>query len=175
MEQQKPKINLIAAVAEQTLAIGAQNGLLWKIPADLQRFKAITFGHPVVMGRKTFNSIGRPLPGRANVVIARQIELKEHPFGPFPNTSLCYSIEEGVEKAREEARAKNLNNIFIIGGGEIYRQTLPLADKLYLTIVHTNITGDTFFPDWRDTFKNVVFEEKHLEHDPPYTFVDLVR
>lgn len=125
-------INLIVAIADN-LAIGRNNQLLWHISEDLKYFKSITTGKTVIMGRKTFESIGKPLPNRRNIIISRSMQGVE-------GIEIYPSIEKALSASQNE-------DVFIIGGGEIYRQTLPLADKLYLTLVHTTIEdADTFFP-----------------------------
>lgn len=127
-------ISIIVAVAENGV-IGDKNTLLWHISEDLKHFKAITSGHPVVMGRKTFESLGRPLPNRTNVVITRQsIEI--------PGCTVVHSLPEALAlfAADEE--------VFIIGGAQIYAEALPLADRFYLTRVLRTYQGDTSFPEW---------------------------
>lgn len=127
-------ISIIVAVAENGV-IGDQNTLLWHISEDLKHFKALTTGHPVVMGRKTYESLGRPLPNRTNVVVSRQqIEI--------PGCTVVHSLEEALVlfPADEE--------VFVIGGAQIYEQALPLADRFYLTRVFRSYEGDTRFPQW---------------------------
>jgi dihydrofolate reductase len=133
------KISLIAAVAENGV-IGAAGGMPWHIKSELQYFKATTKGHPIVMGRKSLEALGKPLPGRANIIISRNPDY--HPAGCLSATS----IEDGIAAAREVAARDGVDEIFIGGGAEIYRQTLPLADRLYLTEVHMTPEGDTRFP-----------------------------
>lgn len=130
-------ISLIVAVAENGV-IGDRNALLWHISEDLRHFKAVTTGHPVVMGRKTWESLGRPLPNRTNVVITRQnIEI--------PGCTVAHSLEEAVAlfPADEE--------VFVIGGAQIYAQALDAADKIYMTRVEHDYEGDTSFPEWDAT------------------------
>ncbi len=143
------QINLIAAVGKNRV-LGKDNKLIWKLPGDLPRFKAITTGHPIVMGRKTFESFGsKPLPNRTNVIITRNKEFNA------PGCIVCSSLEEALKKAGEIDK-----EIFIIGGGEIYKESISLADRLYLTVVDAEAEGDTFFPDYSD-FKKVVSSEDH--------------
>ncbi|OGD62865.1 hypothetical protein A2160_05770 [Candidatus Beckwithbacteria bacterium RBG_13_42_9] len=141
----QPIISLIAAISENR-ALGKNNKLLWRLPEDLQRFKKLTSGHPVIMGRKTFESIGRPLPNRINIIVSRNKDLKIN--GCLVVSSVKEAIQLGKEKDGQE--------IFVIGGGQIYAEALPFADKLYLTIVKGNFAADTFFPDY-SAFKKVVF------------------
>lgn len=160
--------------------------MIWHIPADLKHFKKTTMGKPIVMGRKSYESLGKPLPGRPNIVVSRSF--KNLPVGTGsdiyqgmeavaykvePQTSdgpfLYASIEEGIEAAKKIAAEKGLDEIFITGGGEIYKQTLPITDQLYLTLIHKDYEGDVYFPefDWNDW--KIVSEEK-LEGDPAFTF-----
>jgi dihydrofolate reductase len=126
-------IALVVAVAQNGV-IGGNNQLLWHLPADLRHFKTLTTGHRVVMGRKTYESIGRPLPNRTNVVISRQ------PGYSAVGCTVVASLTEALATAQAE------ETVFVIGGGEIYRQALPLADKIYLTEVSHWVAGDTTFP-----------------------------
>jgi dihydrofolate reductase len=130
------KLSLIAAMADNRV-IGHENRLPWHLPADLQHFKAITLGKPVLMGRKTWESIGRPLPGRTNIVITRDAGYVAE------GCVVAHSLEEAVRAAGEAAE------IMVIGGAQLYRQALPLADTIYLTLVHAEFQGDTRFPDWQ--------------------------
>ncbi|TLV00972.1 dihydrofolate reductase [Dyadobacter luticola] len=150
-------ISIIVAVSENG-AIGKDNQLLWRLPDDLKRFKQLTLGHPMIMGRKTFESIGKPLPGRTSIVITK------NPDFSFEGVVAAHSLEDAIAKAK----ATGTNEAFVIGGGEIYRQTLPLAERLFVTEVKTNIDGDTYFkiPDsaaWTET-ERVVHgqDEKHV-------------
>ncbi len=128
-------ISLIVATSTNN-AIGKNNQLLWHLPNDLKYFKNITWGMVVIMGRKTFEAVNRPLPGRVNIVITNQENW--HTENVWKASSL--------EDALKQAENTNCKEIFIIGGGEIYNQGLPLAEKIYMTRVHTEIEGDTFFP-----------------------------
>jgi dihydrofolate reductase len=130
------RLSLIAAVARNGV-IGRDNQIPWRLPSDLKRFKALTLGHPVVMGRKTFQSIGRPLPGRDNIVVSR------HGFRA-DGALVVSSLDEGLELA--QAKAGQGGEVFVIGGAEIYRETLPLADRLYITEVDVTPAGDATFP-----------------------------
>lgn len=128
-------ISLIVAAAENN-TIGKNNQLLWHLPKDLKFFKNTTWGMPVIMGRRTFESVNKPLPGRFNIVITRQADWKAD------GVIVAVDLQDALEKAA----ATNCKEIFIIGGGEIYKQAFELATKIYLTRVHTTIDGDTFFP-----------------------------
>lgn len=155
---------MIAAIGATTRSLGRNNELLWRIPDDLKRFKALTRGHVVVMGRKTYESIGRPLPDRTNIVVTRDTA-KEIPG--------CIVVDS-IEKALEVARQHEHEEIFIIGGAQIYSQALPIADKLYLTLVESDEQGDVFFPPYPD-FTKVTFKESHSWNGLDYTWVDLER
>ncbi len=158
------KISLIAAIG-QNRELGKDNKLLWHIPADLGRFKKITLGHPVIMGRKTFESIGSPLPNRLNIVVTR------NPNFSAPNqVVVCYSLKQALQKAAET----KTDEVFIIGGASIYQQAIKKADKLYLTVVEGNFTADTFFPDYSD-FKKVIFRQKHRQKNYTFTFWELTK
>lgn len=135
---------MIAAVAEDR-AIGLNNELLWHIPEDLAHFKRITLGHPVIMGRNTFFSLGRPLPGRKNIVLT--LEKGE----TFEGATAAYDLEEAIKQAAEA----DDQEIFIIGGAAVYQAMLPYAERLYLTIVPGNYQADTYFPDYSD-FKRTI-------------------
>ena len=130
------KVSILVAVAQQGV-IGRAGGLPWRLSADLIRFKRITWGHWIVMGRKTFESIGRALPGRTSVVITRQAD-----YSAPEGVLVAGSLDEALRAAAEAAQPE----VFVVGGGEIYRQALPRADRIYLTQVEARIEGDTFFP-----------------------------
>lgn len=158
-------ISIIVAVAQNGV-IGGSNQLLWHISEDLQRFKKITSGHPVIMGRKTFESLGRPLPNRQNVIITRQGDY--HPEG----VTVVNSLDEAVALFPES------EEVFITGGGEIYRQALPMTDKVYLTVVLRDYEGDTHFPDLDPAQWKEVFRERHergKDYPYPFEYIDYVR
>lgn len=156
-------ISIIAAMDEKR-GIGKDNKLPWHIPEDLKRFRALTSGHPVIMGRKTFESIGRLLPKRTNVIVTKDPSYK------VDGAIVVHSLQEALDIAKQ----KEQNEVFIIGGGQIFQQALPLADKLYLTIVKGSFPADTFFPDY-SAFKKVVAEEKRESGGYWYTCLELER
>lgn len=158
----KPRISIIVALSETTHAIGKDNNLLWKIPEDLKRFKSLTMGHPIIMGRKTFESIGRPLPGRLNIIVTRNKEYRA------TGAIIVSSIEEAIAHAKKE----DTQEVFIIGGQEIYTLALPFTDRLYLTLIQSDLQGDVFFPDYSEFTKQILMEE-HGTNTPPYTFLIL--
>ena len=128
------KVSIIAAIAENNV-IGKDNALIWRLSDDLKHFKKITLGPPIVMGRKTFESIGKALPGRNNIVISRQKNLY------FENCILAYGLQEALEVAQQ---LEGNEEVFVIGGAEIYLQAVPLVSKVYLTLVKTSPEGDAF-------------------------------
>lgn len=132
----QPEITLVAAVADNGV-IGAEGGMPWHLPADLAHFKKLTMGKPVLMGRLTFGSIGKPLPGRLNLVLTRNTAWQAEGVQPVA------SLQEALRVA-EQAGASEL---MVIGGAEVYRQALPLADRIYMTRVHAEPWGDTLFPE----------------------------
>lgn len=141
-------IILVVAVAENGV-IGRDNQLPWRIKSDLKFFKSVTLNKPVVMGRKTYRSIGKPLPGRTNIVITRQQDFAA------PGILVAPGIDQALSAARGDALRRDADAIAVIGGTEIFAQTLPLADRLILTLVHANPPGDTYFPPvdpavWRE-------------------------
>ncbi|MCU0660209.1 MAG: dihydrofolate reductase [Candidatus Pacebacteria bacterium] len=157
-------IALIAAIQKSDRGLGSKNELLYRISADLKRFRALTTGNVIIVGRKTFESIGRTLPDRHNIVITRNSD-----FTPPEGVIVAHSLDEALAKARESGTA-----IFIIGGAEIYRQSINIADRLYLTIIDDHKEADVFFPDYSD-FKKVISEEKLIDEKTgvPYSYVVL--
>jgi dihydrofolate reductase len=160
--EMKPKISIIVAIAQNN-AIGKDNQLLWHIPADLKRFKQLTTGHTIVMGKRTFESLPiRPLPNRRSVVIT------DIPGEEIEGCTMAYSIEDAV--AKMEPGREN----FIIGGGSVYRQFLPIADQLYLTIVQKDFEADTFLAIDLNEWETVERED-HQEGILPYFYINLKR
>jgi dihydrofolate reductase len=157
----KPFISIIAAFGSNR-ELGKNNKLLWHLPPDMARFKKITTGHPVIMGRKTFESMGKPLSNRTNIIITSDINYQQ------PGCISAHSINQAIT----EAQKRDKNEIFIIGGGQIYKQGIELADKLYLTIVEGLFDADTFFPEYPQ-FTKKIFEEKGSFEKYTFTFLDL--
>ena len=158
-------ITLIAAVAQNN-ALGKDNQLLWHLPDDFKRFKIITSGHYIIMGRKTFESFPKPLPNRTHVIITRQKEYK--PEGCI----VVNSLDEAIQSCPKQ------EDIFIIGGGEIYKQSIVIADKIDITRVHNSFEADTFFPEIEIEKWQLIFEEFHSKderHDFDFTFQTYVR
>jgi dihydrofolate reductase len=142
-------LSIIVAMANNS-AIGKDNQLLWHLPEDLQYFKRTTMGKPIVMGRKTFESIGRPLPGRLNIVITRQTDWQHE------GVKVVHTIEDALRLAEAQSIIDGMDEVMVIGGAEIYKTALPVADKLYITRVDAEIDGDAFFPEvddsvWQET------------------------
>lgn len=145
-------IILIAAVAENN-ALGKDNQLVWHLPNDFKRFKTLTSGHHIIMGRKTFESFPKPLPNRTHIIITRQKNYN------YEGCLIASSIEKAIEMA-----PKN-EDVFVIGGGEIYKQSIEIADKIEITKVHATFEADTYFPEIDLKKWNLVFEEHHKKDD----------
>jgi len=159
------KISMIAAIGKSR-ELGKGNKLIWKIPSDLARFHEITRGHPVIMGRKTFESIGRLLPDRTNIIVTRDPDYK------VEGAIVSNSIEEAIDKSKTEPGS---NEIFIIGGAQIYSSAIQYANKLYLTKINAEEpSADAFFPDYSE-FKKVVYREAREEDGMEYEFLDIER
>ena len=162
MEKQ-PRVSIIAAIAENR-AIGKGNRLLWDIPEDMQHFRSVTAGHPVIMGQKTYESIGHPLPKRLNIVLSK------NPGFAAPGCTVCRSLPEAIELASHHDERE----VFIIGGGQVYAQAMPLAQRLYLTVVAGTYEADTYFPDYAE-FSTVVSRRESRDGNYSYTFFVLER
>ena len=157
-------ISIIAAIAENN-AIGKNNQLLWHLPTDLKYFKNKTSGHTVIMGRKTFDSVGKPLPNRRNIVITRQALT-------IPGSEVVKSLEDALALCKDE------NEVFIVGGAEIYRQAMDVTDILYLTIVHKTFDADAYFPEIEPEKWREITREPHQTDDKnnlAFTFLTLRR
>ncbi|MBB5211159.1 dihydrofolate reductase [Microbulbifer hydrolyticus] len=148
MSAGSPRLAMIVAMASNR-AIGRENTLPWRISGDLQFFKRTTLGKPVVMGRKTFESIGRPLPGRQNIVITRNPEWRAE------GVTVVASLQSALDAATTSASGDGVEEVMIIGGAEIYRQAMPLAERLYVTEVDAEVEGDAFFPALDETWREV--------------------
>lgn len=166
----KPLICIVVAIGKNR-ELGKEGKLLWHIPDDLKRFKKLTSGHPIIFGRKTFESIlsytgGKPLPDRTNIVVTRE------PGYQIPEGVLVApSLEEAIAKARE----LDEEEIHIGGGAQIYEQALPQVDKLFLTIIDDTKDADTFFPFYETDFAKKTFDESHEWNGLKYRFLDLER
>jgi dihydrofolate reductase len=161
------KISIVVAM-DTNGVIGRDNGLPWHLPADLQHFKRTTMGKPILMGRKTYESIGRPLPGRTNIVITRDTAYRA------AGCVVVNSIDAALQAAGGQ------DEIMVIGGAEFYRQALPQTDTIYLTRIHATFSGDTFFPelkaaDWREVERSDHAADSRNPHDYSFIRLDRVR
>jgi dihydrofolate reductase len=157
-------VSIIVAIGENN-AIGKNNQLLWHMPNDLKHFKEVTSGHTIIMGRKTFDSVGKPLPRRRNIVVTRQNIT-------IPGCEVVKSVEDGL------ALCKDDDEVFIGGGAEIYKQAMHLTNRIYLTIIHQSFDADTFFPEInKQEWKEISREDfQPDEKNPlPYSFITLER
>jgi dihydrofolate reductase len=157
-------VTIVVAISENH-AIGRDNKLLWYLPNDLKHFKQITTGHTVIMGRKTYESVGKPLPNRRNIIITRQAI-------SIAGCEVVNSIDAALALCADQ------QEVFIVGGAEIYKQAIHLTDRIYLTVVHKEFEGDSFFPEINKQEWSEVFRE---DHDPdeknllPYSFITYER
>lgn len=183
-------VSAIAAMA-QNRVIGKDNNLPWRIPGDLAHYKRTTMGKPLVMGRKSYEALGKPLPGRTNIVVSRALKIKpphdtEHfammesvlsdPTAPHKDQFLiAQTLEDAIEGAKKIAQADGVDEIFINGGGQIYRAAMPYVERLYLTLIHRDYDGDTTFPEiaWNEWDERSYADVP--DNDPPYTIKVLER
>lgn len=160
-------LTIIVAVADNNV-IGSANQLPWRLPDDLKRFKALSLGKPVVMGRKTFDSIGKPLPGRLNIVVSRQPGLQ------IPGCTVVTSLEQAIataQPAADDAAKSPAGEIVIVGGADIYRQALPQVAMIHLTRVHASVPGDVHFPELaRNEWREVATEYHPADERHAYAF-----
>jgi dihydrofolate reductase len=158
-------VSLVVAVAENGV-IGRDNALPWRLPNDLKFFKRTTLGHPILMGRATFESIGRPLPGRSNLV------LSHNPALQIEGCTVVHSLEAAI------AASTDAQELMVIGGAQVYAQILPRADRIYLTRVHADVSGDSYFPAFDTTQWRADSTERHeadAQHAYAYSFITLQR
>jgi len=159
-------ISIIVAIAGKKRVIGTKGGMPWYIPEELKRFKEITMGHPIIMGRKTHESIGKALPGRTNIIITSNLAYQ---------AKGCIVVHDLNEAFKMTQGKPGDNEVFIIGGGQIYKEVLPRTDKLYLTVIDKEIKGDVFFPDYSE-FKKVIRQSEEQKSDGfKYKFLELER
>lgn len=148
-----PRISAIAAIGKNR-ELGKANTLSWRIGADLERLRRLSLGHPIIMGRKTFESIGHPLAGRVNIIITK------NPFFEEEECVIAHSVEDALQKARHYDKEE----IFVFGGGQVYAEMLPMIDRLYLTLIDAKDTeADAFFPEYEKEFSKVVEAEPHTD------------
>jgi len=190
------RISMIAAIGEGNRVLGKDNKLIWHIPEDTKFFRDTTRGHVVIMGRKTYASMGKPLPQRVNIVITRdenwqaegiiichnlkdalviaRSEATKRRFGEASTLGVQSTSEQKIAADSASPRNDRDDEIFIIGGGQIYTEGLPFADRLYLTIVHGNFDGDAFFPEYSE-FTKVIEKRESEGNGYKYTFLTLER
>ncbi|TPE42876.1 dihydrofolate reductase [Pontibacter mangrovi] len=160
-------IVIVVAAAENNV-IGKDNDLIWYLPADLKHFKRLTMGHPMIMGRKTYEAIGKPLPGRTSIIVTSQKDFTAE------GCIVVHSLEEAIAKGQE----LDPEQVSIIGGANVYKQALPLTDKVYLTRVHHTFEGDAYFPELPEDEWQVEAQEHHAPDEKnkySYTFLTLER
>ena len=169
----RPSIAIVVAIAENRV-IGRDGGLPWRLPADMTRFRSLTMGKPVVMGRRTHESIGRPLDGRRNIVVTRRTGYRA------PGCTVARSFDAALDVALDAARdsASGAAEVAVIGGANVYERALPVADRIHLTLVHASIEGDVRFPEFEPgTWREVAREERGADERNGYdlSFIELVR
>ena len=157
-------LSIIVAVAENGV-IGKDNAMPWQLPEDMQHFKRVTMGKPIVMGRKTYESIGRPLPGRTNIVISRNLAF--HAEG----VEVMHSLEDALTLAKELAGREGAEEVMVMGGAQIYAAAIPMADRMYITEVHASVDGDAVLCDidwsvWRETSR----DNRDAQPPNPYNY-----
>jgi len=167
------RIAVIVAVAENGV-IGSNNSLPWHLPEDLKYFRRVTMGKPIIMGRRTFESIGRPLPGRANIVVSG------NPHFSAPGVELAGSLDEALDLAADIARGDGVDELVVIGGAQLYALAIPRADRLYLTRVHAEVAGDTLlpeihWPDWRESSRECHVASGNNPYDYSFVVYDRVK
>lgn len=170
IEDQIEKVIVVAHSLNRV--IGINNTLPWSLPADLAHFKKVTMGHPLVMGRKTYESIGRPLPGRTTIVVTRQ---KDWTAG---GVIVTHSLKSAYEEGSKEAKRLNVNKIMLVGGADLYAQSISLVQRIVITIVNANINGDAVFPELNVNNWKEVSREDFAENEANmlgYSFVELER
>jgi dihydrofolate reductase len=156
------RISLIAAMSENRV-IGINNKLPWHLPADLRHFRRLTTGHPVIMGRRNYESIGKPLPNRTNIVVTRNPDYRA------AGCLVTHSLDDAMNSAGNDSE------IFIIGGAEIYRQAFDRANRIFITLIHARIEGDTYFPEFEGPPWREISRERHeRDENNPYSFSFLI-
>lgn len=161
-------LSLIAACAHDRV-IGLNNSMPWHLPADLRHFKALTLGKPIIMGRKTWDSLGRPLPGRLNLVVSRQPGLQ------LEGAEVFAGLDAAISRADAWAREQGVDEIMLIGGGQLYAQALPQAERIYLTRIDLTVEGDAFFPEFPGWQRVASQAHPAGETTPAYSFETWVR
>jgi dihydrofolate reductase len=170
-DKQPPRIAIVVAFARNGV-IGAENKLLWRLKSDLRRFRQLTIGKPVIMGRKTFQSIGRLLPDRKSIVLTRDRGYS------FEGAAICHTLDEAVEIGRRTALALGVEDVMIAGGADIYRQIMPQTDAIFATEVDLEPEGDAFFPSVEPLRFREIRREAHAagpDDEAAFSFVDYLR
>ena len=167
------KVSIFVAFA-RNMIIGSEGGMPWTLQGDLKRFKQMTMGKPIVMGRKTFESIGRPLPGRTNIIVSKQLNVSS-----IPGVVVLDTFAGAVDAAKNISKINGLAEVCVIGGGQIYREAISIADYIYATEVQADITGDTSFPEidlsvWK-AFMNLPGPEVDAHNSHPTRYVSYKR
>ena len=170
-----PSLSILVAMAKNRV-IGKNNGLPWHLPADLKHFKSLTMGHAIIMGRKTYESIGRPLPGRTNIIVTSQLNFK------VAGAIVVHSLDNAMHLDTISDTPSHNCEHFIIGGAELYRQTIALSQRMYITEIQQAFDGDTYFPEYDQQDWHEISRERHISEDKPgnappleYHFVILER
>lgn len=162
------RLSMAFAMA-QNRVIGRDNALPWHLPKDLQYFKAITLGKPIIMGRKTFDSIGRPLPGRPNIVITRNVDWQQD------GVYVVHTVDEALALGESLAKEQGADELMVIGGSQIYTELLDRAERLYMTQVHAEVEGDDYFPEFAMSDWRQISQEHHsADESNPYDYSFLV-
>jgi len=160
-QSKKPVISIIVACGSQNRVIGNNGEIPWYIPEDFAHFKKVTSGHPVIIGDRTFESIGKVLPNRKNIIVTRDVNYTA-PVG----VAIAHSMEDALGVAKENDNEE----VFIIGGGQIYALGIPFADRLYVTEVETDAEGDAYFPEYKSVFTKVISEDQNDNGDYKFNF-----
>lgn len=171
--REQPSVTAVVAMAENN-CIGKGGALPWHIPEDLKFFKRVTRGKPVIMGRKTFESIlevlGKPLPNRDNIIVSRSLSASA-----YNDVHVTATMDDAIALAKQKVAEQDIDDIIIGGGAQIYELALPLTDIIYLTRVYRTVDGDTFFPELAESEWREDWREDHTDNDPPFSFTRLVR
>jgi dihydrofolate reductase len=158
------RIAMVWAMSDNRV-IGRNNKLPWHLPNDLKYFKRLTTGKPVIMGRKTYESIGRPLPNRVNIVLTREVGFSAE------GVKVVHTLDEAIDLAQAECTISGAEEVIIMGGAEIYRLAMPLADRLYVTLVHAHVDGDAWFPEIDlTTYQEIAREDFQADGPNPYDY-----
>ncbi len=170
IEPEKPIVSLVVAVADNGV-IGREGMLPWRIKSDLKRFRALTMGHPLIMGRKTYQSIGRPLDGRDSIVLTRDADLLAE---PNPAVFLATQFDGAIRIANERAVERGVNEVFVIGGAMVFALAMPVAQRIYLTRVHGAPAGNVFWNPPREGWREGVRQPRAIENGDDHEVTDII-